>query len=205
MAAASKYIYAVAGTAFLVYAVFWVIRPRPAEKSRYLILAGFGLFALGTFVITNPYLWPSPVGRLLHSISFNFDYSQGTAVEGAAYPFYQGLVWLSKSAPDQSRLAILANGDEFIFRLDTLIGILALIGLPRMWKEKKLFFVWLMTGLCFLLLWPTKWPQYTLIVTAPLCIAAWEGICTMAGLLSAIVRTLRKRISTPERQSKTTV
>jgi hypothetical protein len=192
MAAASKYIYAVAGVAFLAYAVRLIFRPRPAEKYRYLLLACFGLVAAGTFAFTDSYLWPSPVVRLVRSIGYNFDYSQGEAVKNHGYPFYQALVWLSKSAPDHPWLAVPVSGNEFFFRLDTVIGILALIGLPRMWKEKRLFFVWLMTGMAFLILWPTKWPQYILIVTAPVCIAAWEGIRTLAALLAAIARAKKK-------------
>jgi arabinogalactan oligomer/maltooligosaccharide transport system permease protein len=35
--------------------------------------------------------------------------------------------------------------------------------------------MWLAIGLVFLLLWPTKWPQYVLILLFPLCISAAEG------------------------------
>jgi hypothetical protein len=36
--------------------------------------------------------------------------------------------------------------------------------------------VWLAAGLLFLLLWPTKWPQYTLILTPALCLSAVSSL-----------------------------
>ncbi len=189
LAAASKYSYAIAGVAVVVYALIWIVRPRPGDVLRYIVLAGFGFLALGAFVAADPYLWPAPIGRILHSTMFSYNYSHSSAVQSAGYPFYQPLIWLSKSAPAQPPLAVPVTGNEFIFQLDFLIGLLALVGLPKMFRENKLLFTWLMTGIIFLLFWSTKWPQYSLIVIGPLCIAASEGIKTVWALVSNYLRS----------------
>ena len=36
--------------------------------------------------------------------------------------------------------------------------------------------LWWLLGLAFTLLWPTKWPQYSLVMTAPMCLCAAEAI-----------------------------
>lgn len=45
-------------------------------------------------------------------------------------------------------------------------------GLKREWRERRWVVVWLVAGLLFLLVWPTKWPQYTLIVVPAICLTA---------------------------------
>jgi hypothetical protein len=187
MAVASKYPYAVAGVAILLFSFVWIVLPRPTDWTRYLVLGGFAVVVIGAFVAADPYVWPAPLQRFYHSIHFSFGYSQSEPVKQAEYPFYQPLVWLSKSVPDQPRSAVPITGNEFIFRLDTLIAVLALLGLPKLFRENKLLFLWLATGIFFLLLWSTKWPQYSLIVLGPLCIAASEGVKTAANLIRKIL------------------
>jgi 4-amino-4-deoxy-L-arabinose transferase-like glycosyltransferase len=62
---------------------------------------------------------------------------------------------------------------------DFLAVILALFGLRRLWKKKRVFVVWLLVALGFLIIWP-KWPQYVLILTAPVALAATEGARVLA-------------------------
>ncbi|TRZ53032.1 hypothetical protein D4S03_02520, partial [bacterium] len=70
VATAAKYQYGVAGLAIVIFCLIWVIRPRPAELSRYSLLIGFGLIALLAFVLADPYLWPAPGERLFHSLQY---------------------------------------------------------------------------------------------------------------------------------------
>ncbi len=51
----------------------------------------------------------------------------------------------------------------------------ALVGLKRLWNKERLYILWLGIAFIFLLLWPTKWPQYIVILTVPLSMAAAEG------------------------------
>ncbi len=45
-----------------------------------------------------------------------------------------------------------------------------------MWQKERVYVLWLGAALLFLLVWPTKWPQYILVLTAPLGLAAAEGV-----------------------------
>jgi 4-amino-4-deoxy-L-arabinose transferase-like glycosyltransferase len=62
-----------------------------------------------------------------------------------------------------------------VVALDTLIAVLAGLGLGRLWRRYRVFALWLAIGFGFLLIWPTKWPQYILTITVPVCLAAAEG------------------------------
>lgn len=65
------------------------------------------------------------------------------------------------------------HADVFFYpSVDGVVFLLALAGLYWEWRERRWVVVWIATGLLFLLLWPTKWPQYTLILTPALCLAA---------------------------------
>ncbi len=189
-AAAAKYQYGVAGLACLIFYGFWVLRLRPTQASRYVLLLGFGLAALLAFFAADPYLWPAPLGRLAHSLQYSLEYSHGETVREAGYPFYQPLLWLSSSVPaflHRTVQPMPSRGPEFIFRLDPLIFGLGLIGLPRLFKTRPLVFTWLITSLAFLLAWNTKWPQYALLAVVPLCLSASEGFSALGQLFLKLV------------------
>ncbi|MGE5378254.1 MAG: carbohydrate ABC transporter permease, partial [Bacteroidota bacterium] len=57
--------------------------------------------------------------------------------------------------------------------------LLGLIGVGRLWQREPVYVLWLGIALAFLLVWPTKWPQYILILTAPLSLSAAEGVQTL--------------------------
>ena len=196
LALAAKYMYAIVGVAIAVYWLILIIRARSGRWGLLGLLLGWGMLVLVVFLLADPYLWPDPAGRLIHSISYNFEYSQSEDVLNTSYPFYQPIIWLAKSAPDHPSQAIPADGKEFLFQLDTLIALLAVIGLPRLGKKHPLMLTWLVIGLVFLLIWKTKWPQYILIITAPICIAAAEGIKTL--VMAVWSHTPRKSPVIPE-------
>jgi ABC-type sugar transport system permease subunit len=169
MTAASKYLYAVAGVAI---AIHWVWKERLWEwegnGSRKIIpFLAWGGLSLGAFFLFNPFLWPDPLTRLKASISFNAAYSQGAQVEEAGLPFWQPVSWLFQSVP--------WHPGVFVFGLDAVIALFALLGWRRLWRKKSVFALWLLVGMAFLLVWPTKWPQYILVLTAPLSLSAAEG------------------------------
>lgn len=180
IAVAAKYQYAVVGVAIVLYCLFLILKTRMGLVPRAGLLIGWGLLALIVFFLADPYLWPAPATRLAQSLNYSVQYTQGEDVQQAAYPFYQPFLWLAKSAPAHPGQAVPVDGKSFPFQLDTLIAVLALIGLPRLAKKNPLLLTWLVVGLVFLLLWNTKWPQYVLTITAPLCCAAAEGIQTLA-------------------------
>lgn len=92
------------------------------------------------------------------------------------YPWWKPIHWLFHALPSNPPAAIPAQPGDFFFLLDPIITLLAIVGIPRLWERQKVFALWLGIALVFLLIWDTKWPQYILILSAPLCMAAAEGI-----------------------------
>ncbi len=175
LTAASKYMYCIVGNAVLLD---WVFRPRAERKQGRpgLMLALWVGVAILVFMICFPYLWKEPLPRLLDSIFYHVRYSTGAAeVQSANYPVWQPLNWLFFS-PN------IWQPEAFFFALDPLITLLAIFGVVRLWNKYRVFVLWLIFSLIFLLFWPTKWPQYTIMLTAPLCLAAAEGLDMLVGV-----------------------
>ncbi len=145
----------------LLYIAIW------DKRTRWYNLLLYGVVALAIFWILNPTLWREPVTRLADSLFFHARYSQGPRVEQSGYPWHRPLAWISRSWPS------LWHPDAFIYpALDGPVFLLALPGLYWEWKERRWVVVWIAISLFFLLVWPTKWPQYTLVLTPALCMSA---------------------------------
>jgi ABC-type sugar transport system permease subunit len=180
LACAGKYLYGVAGLAILVD---WLLRWRAAEpvpagpggrdgtRWRAGAIAGWVGLALVAFFVADPYLWPDPVGRLASSIAYHGGYATSEAVQDAGWPMWQPVVWLAGSVP----LGWEPPG-TFLVAMDLLISILAVVGLRDLWRRHRVHALWLLLALVFLVFWPTKWPQYVLVLSAPLCLSA--GLAT---------------------------
>lgn len=172
LACDGKYLYGVAGVAVVAD---WLWRSRP-ERPRDASAAarwiggplGWLLLAFVVFLLADPYLWPDPVGRLWASIAFHGGYASSDAVTSTGWPSWQPLVWLMGSVPFH------APG-TFIVAVDLPITILAAVGLRRTWERQRVFALWLLVALAFLIVWPTKWPQYLLILSTPLSLSAGYG------------------------------
>jgi ABC-type sugar transport system permease subunit len=173
LACAGKYLYGVAGLAILAD---WLWRARPERPWRASAVrrwltpaAAFVLVGILAFFAADPYLWSDPIGRLSSSIAFHGGYATSAHVADAGYPLWQPIVWLMGSVP--------FHGTEpFLVMVDLPITILAVFGLRRLWAEHRVYALWLAIALVFLLIWPTKWPQYLLILTAPLSLSASLGV-----------------------------
>ena len=174
LTAASKYTYCVAGLAIAVDFGLQIFRPKAADSQqviprksavRYLLL--WGLISVAVFFVADPRMWSDPLGRLTQSLLYHGDYAQSAHVREYSFPFWQPLIWLLESVP--------WHPGVFVVALDPLIAILAALGLGRLWRKYRVFALWLAIGFGFLLIWPTKWPQYILTITVPVCLAAAEG------------------------------
>ena len=141
------------------------------KRLRWHDLLLYGAAAVAVFWLLNPTLWHSPVERLADSLFFHMRYSQGTRVEAAGFPWHQPFHWLSRSGPSLWHPEVF-----FYFALDGPIFFLGLLGLHWEWRERRWVVVWIVTSIVLLLLWPTKWPQYTLVVTPALCLAASSAV-----------------------------
>jgi ligand-binding sensor domain-containing protein len=163
--AASKFTYV---PVVLVVVAYLALTGRRATWRNLLLYA---FIALAVFWLLNPTLWRDPLGRLADALTFHVRYSQGEHVQEVGYPWYQPLYWITRSPPSTW------HPEVFIyFGLDGVITVAGLANLIREWRQRRWLVVWIVTGLAFLLIWPTKWPQYTLILASPLCLAAASAV-----------------------------
>jgi ABC-type sugar transport system permease subunit len=203
MACAGKYLYGVAG---LAIAVDWLLRTRTTTMDGRRSAAALGRWALPVvawlalgfvaFVAADPYLWPDPVGRLGASIAYHGGYATSAAVSDTGWPSWQPLVWLMGSVPWHDPGTFLVTADLFITGL-------AVVGLRQLWREHRVFALWLGIGFAFLLVWPTKWPQYVLVISAPLSLAAGMGTAIVLEPVRRWLRGLR-RAPTPSEIARPT-
>lgn len=173
MTAASKYIYSLVGVAILID---WFLAEnhiaKPFSAHRTLTMAIWAFIAFSAFYLFDPYLWPNPFLRLKDSVFYHVGYSTSAAeVQSASFPFWQPFIWMGMSVP--------WNREAFPIALDTLIFLFALVGGWELRKENRIYLIWLVVGVFFLLMWPTKWPQYILTITVPLSVASAMGLKTV--------------------------
>ncbi len=174
MTAASKYVYCIVGLAIVIHFFVGVFQGRLPRRWIPQIGA-WALLAVVMFVAFDPYLWPHPVSRLSQSILFHEQFQDSRLVLQYHYPWWQPIRWLSAF----SNYYELGPARAFLLNVDTLIFLLAIVGVPRLYQRQPVLFYWLIVGLAFLLVWTTKWPQYTLIVLAPFSMAAAQGVLTL--------------------------
>lgn len=159
-AAAGKYTYAMV---IVTLAFVWFGEGRGQLRMR--TLAGYLGLTLFGFWLFNPTLWREPLARLWESLFFHTQYAQGVDVLQAAYPWYQPFLWLFGEVPWHPQVF-------FFLTTDTLVAVFSLLGLRIGWKKYAWVLVWSGVALLVLLLWPTKWPQYTIILTPALALIA---------------------------------
>ena len=167
--AASKYLYCVVSIAILSD---WYLdaREQNSFKTFLRIASIWGALAILVFFLFDPFLWPDPLARLGESIFYHAGYSSGAVeVQNAASPVWQPFFWLFFSP-------YWWHKGVFPFPFDPIIAVLALLGLKQLWIKERLYLLWLGTAMAFLFVWPTKWPQYIVILTVPLSMAAAESI-----------------------------
>ncbi|MBC7265210.1 MAG: hypothetical protein H5T64_12775 [Chloroflexi bacterium] len=177
--AASKYPYLVVGLVLVPFLAWH-------NRQRFWNVLLFTGIALLVFLALDIQIWADPVGRLLESILYHPAYSQSAYVVRQHLPWWQPLYYLSHSIP--------WHPGVFLLSWDTIILGLAMLGIPFLYRRQPIYVLWLLLGVGVLLLWPTRWPQYTLIVGAPLCLSA--GTLLMSGVEwldqhTNVMRTLR--------------
>lgn len=169
MSASSKYLHSAVGFAILID---WFLSAREAkEVKKYLRDALlWGLLALAIFFLCNPFYWPDPLGRIQSTLEAVRTTTTNPNVERANLPTWQPLLHLSSSVP------VFWNREGLLLRVDGIIFAFALFGFLNTWKKDRFIATWLLVDLFLLLVWRTKWAQYILVATAPLSLAAAEGI-----------------------------
>ncbi len=168
LTAASKYVYCVVGIAILVDWLISAIQMKEFKKAIVPVLL-WGTVSILIFFVGNPYFWADPIGRIRETLLYYASYSStASEVTSAGYPFWQPLVYLFSTPKSW-------QPDAILVALDPLITLFAILGFVSQMKKQRLYPVWVITALVFLFIYPVKWPQYIVILTAPLCIIAGEG------------------------------
>jgi arabinogalactan oligomer/maltooligosaccharide transport system permease protein len=169
LTAASKYLYCLVAVAILID-WFWQEKQKGNLRQFYAQAFLWGIFSILVFFAADPYLWPAPIERLKESVLYHAGYSTGASeVKNADYPIWQPFVWVTMS-PTQWHPGV------FLIAPDFFITLFAIFGIRRLWKKERVFGLWLAIAFLFLLVWPTKWPQYILMLTVPLSFSASQGI-----------------------------
>jgi streptogramin lyase len=141
-----------------------------AYRQRIFSLTGFipyFLLASFTFWLFNPHVWSDPITNMWHPLLYHAHYSQSLHVLISGYSWYQPVIWIAHSAGFQW------HPDVFFYMgFDGLIFLLAMVGMIREWNKRRWIVVWFAISLVILLVWPTKWPQYTLVLIPALCLSA---------------------------------
>jgi hypothetical protein len=183
LAAAGKYPYgALVGLAFVPFLV-------RRGHGRPWLLAGAGLVALLAFFAADPSLWPDPLDRLWNSVAFHVQETRTEQVKESALPWWYQLYYLTRSAPVRWHPDVFPVG-----WLDVLLLPAAALGVPYAARHRPVWLAWAAVALLALLVWPTKWPQYTLLARPPLTVLAGLGLVAVKDRLLG-----GRRVSGPAR------
>ncbi len=182
LTAASKIMYCVIAFAITAIAIETLItyHERRKELIRTMIIMSF--LSLLSFFIFNPSLWYAPMSRVTMMFGFHEQY-QSNARE--IYPWWQPVVWMTRSIAHHSshfapKSPLGKSPEKFFFSADELIVLLACLGVPQLFRKKRIYLYWFVIGTIFLFLWGTKWVHYACIVTVPICIAACYGMLNVS-------------------------
>lgn len=160
---AGKFTYAPVLVIVLAYLAFI------EKKIRFRRMMAFAMLAVATFFLLNVTLWHEPFDRIVEAFKFHAIYQQGEHVTEIGFPWYQPFKWLFTDTPGDW------HGGIFLYDIDPFIAAFAFAGIFREWKERRWLAVWLVSGMIFLLLWGTKWPQYVLTIIPAICLMAAES------------------------------
>jgi hypothetical protein len=158
---------AVVGLAFLPF-LAWRGGNRPW------LLAGAAAVALLAFYAVNPYLWNDTIDRTWNAAAFHFRSAPGEPGKASGLPWWYQLYYLTRSAPARWHPGIFPVG-----WLDLLLLPAAALGVPFAARHRPVWLAWAVVGLIFLLAWPSKWPQDTLLVRTPLTVLAGLGLVSL--------------------------
>lgn len=147
----------------IVFAIGFIgLWEKPARRSD---LVPYLALAVAVFLLLNPTLWREPLPRLAEALTYHAEYARSAHVQQVAYPWFQPILWVAFSVPWHPEVF-------FYGGLDGLFFLLAVGGAWWQWRERRWAVVWAATSLLALLAWPTKWPQYALVVVPALCLMA---------------------------------
>lgn len=188
--AAAKYPYALVAAPTLGLGVLWRWHARWGGWRGLLLVIG-GV-ALG-FYLGNPFMWADPLGYGRETIAFHLRYSGNDLVSSQKFAPWSNLVLLFKPMPYDPFFPFSLFNQ---LNIEGVLTTLGLLGWPLLWRRSPPLGLWLALNLLFLLLWPTKWAHYTLLVIPALSLSA--GV-----LLDSVAATIRNRLIQKHRGAET--
>ncbi|MCB2154200.1 hypothetical protein KQI84_04890 [bacterium] len=169
MAVSTKYLAAVAPMGVAVGMVVWLVQDAKRRKWLVPIFIGYVVGALVVMVATDAHLWTSDlVSRIAGRFQFHNEFSHSELVVDAEYQWYQPIVWMWYFMGYEGR--------PFWMLIDQSILVFGLAGCVLAMRRLPVIAVTGWITLIFLFLWPTKWPQYEVVLLPWLCIGAEETL-----------------------------
>jgi hypothetical protein len=173
LATASKYPFGlVAGLAILPF-LLWRTRGRPGLR------LAFAVTGLAVFLAADPYLWVDGLPRLWSSVTWHFAFAVGDQVKRSALPWWQPLAWLTQAAPDRWHPGVFP-----VAFLDRAILVVAALSAPAALARRPVLVAWAAAGLLVMLLWPSRWPQHTVMIRPALAMCAGLGLSALLARLT---------------------
>lgn len=165
VSAASKHLYGVSS----IPALAWIANRKRTWKLRLL----YGCLMAAAFYIANPALW-FKAGTISNSLNFHLNYANKNKIRGK-----------NSWAKTFTLLFNSCFWHPYVFpiNLDGFFSYIALFSLRSSWHKDRLVSLWFGTNFAFLLLWPTKWPQYVLTLTSSISLLAAESLRKFIKLL----------------------
>ena len=188
--AAAKYPYALVAAPTVGLCVLWRWHERWGGWRGLLLVIG-GV-ALG-FYLGNPFMWADPLGYGRETIAFHLRYSGNDLVSSQKFAPWSNLALLFKPMPYDPFFPFSLFNQ---LKIEGVLTTLGLLGWPLLWRRSPPLGLWLTLSLLFLLLWPTKWAHYTLLVIPALSLSA--GV-----LLTSVATTIRNRLTQKHRETQT--
>jgi tetratricopeptide (TPR) repeat protein len=175
---ASKYV-----TGLFALVLFLVLLLQFGRRLGYpLAYAGI---AVATFLALDPALWRDPVVQLGQSLRFHQVHA-GSALYRHFLEAYAGDTGPLGEFAALWRPRALYQPDALMFGLDRAILVLGALGLPLLLRRSLALFAWFAAAALFLLLYPVKYPHYTMVLIPVLAIAAAEPL--RAGVPALLAR-----------------
>lgn len=151
---ASKYTSITTAITIFVMMVYYIAKKK--MKAREMLF--FILISVIVFFMLDPILWNNPIVVFKKSILYHASYMNGEHVKEVNLPFYMPILYFIQGKINEW------NPGAFYINADLIIFVLGIIGLPFLYFRIKPIFIWYMINFVCLLIYPTKWPQYTLIL-----------------------------------------
>ena len=154
------------------------------SKSRALIK--YGLTFLLAFALFNPVWWFRTGSEVLSTVLFHYQYSRSEYVSHFGLPWYQPLKYLFLRSP-------ITEEPQQLLQVDPCIFILSILGLGLLWNRKRIYAYWYAAALTFLLIWPTKWSHYPMILLVPFSLSCGLSLEWLARKWAFLTQLFRSR------------